>query len=283
MALGIFHYQVLHKVLENIHFIHDETELAETILNGMSEALNAEAGSLFKIAPNGTISILAAYGAPIDALRKNKFETGKGVVGWVAQYSQALKVDKPAQDPRFTGAIDSSTGFKTRSILAAPIMIKGRIIGVIEFLNRKGGPFAGPDLDLVSMVGREIGIAFENARLFLTVEASRAFQNAFADSIPIGVLIIDQNGRLLRTNPIAERLLGIEPSEESQTLQKVNEVFKAFPPLIDAAHDVLAADAPISRHEISLTLAGKPTVVNCSGIPIADRNGKRWGSALLLN
>lgn len=173
MKLGIFHFQVLYNVLENIHFIYDENELAETVLSTVSQALNAEAGSIFTLLEDGSIFPLASYGAPVEKLREKKFEMGQGVVGWVAQYTQPLKIDKPQQDSRFTGNVDVHTGFKTRSIIAAPIMSKGKCIGIIEFLNRKDGSFAVPDLELVSMVGREVGIAFENARLIQGLEKSR--------------------------------------------------------------------------------------------------------------
>ncbi len=47
MKLGIFHFQVLYNVLDNIHFIYDEDELANNVLKRVSEALNAEAGTIF--------------------------------------------------------------------------------------------------------------------------------------------------------------------------------------------------------------------------------------------
>ena len=48
MKLGTFHFQLLYNVLENVHFMHDETELAQAVLDKVSEALNAEAGSIFR-------------------------------------------------------------------------------------------------------------------------------------------------------------------------------------------------------------------------------------------
>ncbi len=187
MKLGTFHFQLLYNVLENVHFMHDETELAQAILDKVSEALNAEAGSIFKLSTAGVISPLASFGVPLDSLKKMKFTVGKGVVGWVAQYVQPVKVDNPMKDTRFMGSIDQSTGFKTRSIIAAPIVAKGRPIGIIEFLNRKDGPFAIPDLELISMVGREIGIAFENAKLIRGMETTRSLQEAVLNSLSAGI------------------------------------------------------------------------------------------------
>ena len=115
MGLGLFHYQLLSNILEKIHYIYDEEELAVTVLTQLSEALSAEGGTIFKILPDGRIWPLASYGAPIEALRKMEFKIGKGVVGWVAQYPQPLKVDNPLTDARFMGSIDNKTGFKTKT------------------------------------------------------------------------------------------------------------------------------------------------------------------------
>ncbi len=160
---------------------------------------------------------MAAYGTSLEVLKKMHFETGRGVVGWVAQYVQPVKVDNPKTDTRFHGSIDTATGFQSRSIIAAPILSKGKPIGIIEFLNRQGGPFAIPDLELISMIGREIGIASENVTLIKKLGEARAFQESIINSLSAGVLVLDRDDRLIEVNPTtAKRILGaglIAPSD----------------------------------------------------------------------
>ena len=57
-------------------------------------------------------------------------------------------------------------GFTTRNIIASPIVARNKPLGVLEFINKIGGPFVIQDLELISMLGREIGIAMENVCLF---------------------------------------------------------------------------------------------------------------------
>jgi GAF domain-containing protein len=184
MKLGLFHFQLLYNVLENIHFIYDEGELAEVVLEKVGEALNAGAGTVFRIEEDGTIVPLASQGVSLETLRRTEFRVGKGVAGWVAKYVQPVKVDDPKKDSRFSLAVDKETGFKTRSIVAAPILAKGRAIGVIEFLNRRDGAFTVPDLELIYMIGREVGIAFENALLVRELRRSRAFLESMVAASP---------------------------------------------------------------------------------------------------
>lgn len=283
MPLGLFHYQVLADVLEKIHYIYDEVELASTVLAKVSEALNTEAGSIFKIHPDGTIEPLAAFGATLDSLKKVQFKTGKGVVGWVAQYGQPIKVDNPLNDPRFMGAVDTSTGFKTRCILASPIMAKGVPVGIIEFLNKKGGPFGIPDLELVSMVGREIGIAFENVKLVKTLETSRAFREAIVSSLSAGLMVLDMKGGMLALNPSARRILGLNCECDEDNPVRMREVLAPYPDLVRALDPVVAACAvPLSRKELSLTLNGKASVLGYSTVPLTRKDGQCIGVAVLF-
>jgi adenylate cyclase len=282
MPLGLFHYQLLTGVLEKIHFIYDEEELADTILSGVASALNAEGGSVFKIMPDGSIYPLAAYGATVDSLRKIPFSVGKGVVGWVAEYAQPVKVDDPMRDKRFMEASDSSTGFKTRSILAAPILGRGKPVGVIEFLNRKGGPFAAPDLELISMVGREIGIAFENVALFKKLEESRAFQESIVNSLSAGIVMVDLQFRLRRMNPIAQKLLWLELKENEEIFPPAGDVLRSYPELIQVLRDLAASDSPHTTKKIRLQVGKMPVELWYYGVPILSKGGERLGTALLL-
>ena len=282
MPLGLFHYQLLAGVLEKIHFIYDEEELAGTILSGVASALNAEGGSVFKIMPDGSIYPLASYGAPIESLRKIPFLVGKGVVGWVAEYAQPVKVDDPMRDKRFMEASDSSTGFKTRSILAAPILGRGKPVGVIEFLNRKGGPFAAPDLELISMVGREIGIAFENVALFKKLEESRAFQESIVNSLSAGIIMVDLDFRLRRMNPIAQKLLWLKFEESEETFPAAREVLNAHPQLIQVLQELAASEKPNATKKLKLEVGKMSVELWYYGVPILSKGGERLGTALLL-
>lgn len=282
MPLGIFHYQLLTRVLEDIHFMNDEAELADTVLSGVSQALNAEAGSIFKLEPSGNIAVLAAYGAPLETLKKVKFEIGKGVVGWVAHYAQPVKVDNPRTDKRFLGVIDTATGFKTKSILAAPILCRGRPTGIIEFMNRRDGPFAAADLELISMVGREIGIAFENVALIHKFEEAQRLQESILSGLSAGVIAVDPEGRILKLNAIAVDSLGLEARVAERHLPAVREVLMGHPEILRALAEVGAAETPVLRGKLKISLSGRPAVLSYSGIPLKGKEGQRLGSALVF-
>lgn len=86
--------------------------------------------------------------------------------------------------------MDEETGFKTRSILAVPLEVRHKIIGVAEVINPLAGrEFSQEDLDLFSTFGRQVALAIENARLHRTslekqkieeqLDAARIIQESF--------------------------------------------------------------------------------------------------------
>ncbi len=60
---------------------------------------------------------------------------GQGIAGWVAQKRKPVIVNDVYKDERFDPEFDKSTGFVTRSILCAPLLYKGRLLGVIQAIN----------------------------------------------------------------------------------------------------------------------------------------------------
>lgn len=272
---------ILHDILERIHYIYDESELADAVLSEVARFLEAEGGSVFRVDERNHLRAIASFGAPLERLRRFSVPVGKGIVGWVAQNSRSVRVDDVEKDTRFFKGVDRVTGFSTRCAVAAPIVSHGRCLGVIEFLNRRGGPFRRQDLEIISLVGRQVGIAFENARLVNALEASLAFQDAFLKGILAGVVVVDQEGRLVRMNPGAERILQID-YKPSSAPRPVESALGAFAPLVKALRAVVEADEPVHRQELRLPIRGREARIGYSGIPLFGGGGRRLGSAILF-
>jgi GAF domain-containing protein len=91
-----------------------------------------------------------------------RLPAGEGIAGWVATTGQPLAVDDLERDPRFAASFASSTGFTPSAILAAPIELDDRLLGVIEVLDRDSGR-AGSDEDLalLTLFGRQAAVALD--------------------------------------------------------------------------------------------------------------------------
>jgi signal transduction histidine kinase len=130
--------------------------------------MNAEASAIFELDANrGELFFRIARGDAAQKVKEVRLKMGEGIAGWVAHTGKPLIISDAHKDARFFPLVDDKTGFETRSILCVPMMYKGRLAGVLEVLNKKdGGHFDENDLEVLMVLGNQIAIAMENARLY---------------------------------------------------------------------------------------------------------------------
>lgn len=282
MTLELSHYRLLGDILEKIHYIYDEEELSNSILKALSVSLNTEAGSIFRTTDSDRILPTASYGTSVEILKVLDFRVGQGVVGWVAQYAQPVKVEDPQKDDRFMGKVDVVTGFKTRSIIAAPIMAKGKLTGVLEFMNKKDGNFTIPDLELVSMIALELGIAFENAKLVRELRRSHGYLKTVVDGLKAGLIVTDPEGNVAIINPRARQLLNVIDELPEGRKLPLDAIGARFPELMRLICELVKAAVHIPRAEIKLKSGEKETLIGYSSAPIKGPDGELSGITLLF-
>ncbi|MEI6126873.1 MAG: GAF domain-containing sensor histidine kinase [Pseudomonadota bacterium] len=91
----------------------------------------------------------------------------EGIIGYVARTGMAKNIKDAYADSNFTPRVDRKTGFKTRSILAVPMIRRQRLIGVIEVLNKKNdSAFTDEDQSILEILAHQAAIAIENVRLY---------------------------------------------------------------------------------------------------------------------
>jgi class 3 adenylate cyclase/GAF domain-containing protein len=127
--------------------------------------MDVEAGSLLLL-QGDELEFKVSFDVDVDILRKFRPKLGKGIAGYVAARGDSLIVNDVKGHPQFMSQIDEYTDFSTRSALCVPIISQGKVLGVIEVLNKRGGDFVASDKDLLHSVASSVTIAMENARLY---------------------------------------------------------------------------------------------------------------------
>ncbi|CAM2068063.1 Sensor domain-containing diguanylate cyclase [Sulfidibacter corallicola] len=144
-------------------------DVMHSVMTQIHELITCEAWSVLILDKNqqDTLIFAAASGPIKEQLRGLKVAFGQGVAGWVAKHRQPIIVNDAKTDPRFMDQIDKDTNFQTRNILCAPLISRGRTLGVIEMLNRDHPiGFTESDLELVQILVNPAAVAIENAYLF---------------------------------------------------------------------------------------------------------------------
>lgn len=150
----------------------DTQTVLDNALHCAEEFMEAEASSIFLIdEERGDLYFHVARGERADRVRQLRLSMGEGVAGWVAQTELPLIVPDASRDPRFNPKVDELSGFQTRSILCVPLTSKGRLVGVVQVLNKKiATGFERQDQEMLALLADHIGIALENARNYQKIE-----------------------------------------------------------------------------------------------------------------
>jgi GAF domain-containing protein len=143
-------------------------ELLDLVMKSAADLLEGESASLLLVdEETGDLVFQVATRAGDERIAGTVVPAGQGIAGWVVEHAEPAVVASPREDPRFYGGIDESSEFQTRNLVAVPLKVKDRVIGVVEVLNkREGRNFDDKDLEIALALTNQAAIAIDNARLY---------------------------------------------------------------------------------------------------------------------
>jgi phosphoserine phosphatase RsbU/P len=96
-----------------------------------------------------------------EVAERIKIKIGQGVTGLAAQRREAILVDDVSKHPEYISAAPN-----VRSELAIPLIIKNRVIGVLNLETHEAGRFTEEHKRLLTLIGSRMAVGIENARLY---------------------------------------------------------------------------------------------------------------------
>jgi two-component system, NtrC family, sensor kinase len=198
-------------------------------LNRISQAVAAtlETGQVYATAVRGVDAILQVemaavliveggrlhcqhvrhYKGAIPAHIFPSAEKGIGILGLALSEQQTFCLNDAPSDPRFDNTRDSPIGYYVKSMLATPLTVRGRSVGVLAAYNKRNRPFSDVDIDLFSSLASSVSEAIENAWLFQRVRLrhqelleGRNTLQALIDGIPDPIYTISDDWKLVVVN-----------------------------------------------------------------------------------
>ena len=156
------------------HFTPEQDILAllgETLACAMT-LLDTTDGSLMLIdEESNELVFVLVHGAAGDTLVGQRFDRKQGIAGWAAEHAEPVIVNNVRTDTRFFPEIGERIGFDTRSLIAMPLVARGKVLGVIEVINKRSGDkFTDDDANLLSILSTLSASALDYAA---SVEAKR--------------------------------------------------------------------------------------------------------------
>ncbi len=138
-------------------------EFINKILSTLIRETKCEAGSILEVDyKNQNIFFRSVHGNCSEALKGCVIPLGKGIVGHVIESRQPIVVHNIPENRDHLSSIAKAIGFEARNLIAIPILIRGKVFGVIELLNRVGEPnFTNIDIELLSYLTQMVAKTIE--------------------------------------------------------------------------------------------------------------------------
>jgi GAF domain-containing protein len=175
LGMGTAKATALETFLNIITLDYKFQDFIREILMVILKVVKSEAGSILEVDPvNHTLFFRAVAGHSSDQVMNFVIPFGQGIVGYVAESHLPLVVDNVPENKVHLKSIEKAIGFETRNIAAMPLLIRGRIYGVLELLNRIGeANFTPSDVELLAYLCQMASKAIE-ARLMIAWSKKQA-------------------------------------------------------------------------------------------------------------
>ena len=157
--------------LNNISLELTKTTDLDVLLNKIIKyaaiIVKAEAASILLLdKEKNELYFKASLGKKSNELKKFKVKVGEGIAGWVAEKGKSLIIDDVDKDKRWTKKIDTSTKFKTKSLICVPLIFEKDIMGAMEVINKKDKEcFDKNDEEILNSFANQVVIALWNANI----------------------------------------------------------------------------------------------------------------------
>lgn len=162
----------LNKVSSIVNSTLDLKTLLKNTITLISEVMGVEICSLMLLEGDPkTLKIVVAHGLDENIIKNAQIKPGDGIAGYVAKNGKPLLITDISRDPVFSKYSKTGADYKTKSVLSVPLIIKEKVIGVINVNNKTTSDvFNDSDLQLLETLATQIATAIENARLYAQKE-----------------------------------------------------------------------------------------------------------------
>lgn len=168
--------EIFHKISDFCSLANSlstKEQLLQQTLIFVVDVFNAFRGSFFLFHDdNKELTLEVSHGLPSRERDKVVKQMGEGIVGRVAELKKPFVVENILSDKRFKN-YESRGTYQTSSFICAPLIIKDRLIGVINISDKKSGSaFTEDDLQILDFLCNQIALNYIRLELYEKFELS---------------------------------------------------------------------------------------------------------------
>jgi signal transduction histidine kinase len=162
-------YERLMEITRQLNSVLDLSALLRRIIDASIELTRTEQSSILLISPStGELHFEASSSLSGGAMEQIVVPMEGSLAGWVATHGEPVLVEDTKSDTRFFSKVDQTIKFETRDLLGVPMIANGKVIGVVEVINKinRDEPWTEDDVNTLTALAAQAAIAIQNARLF---------------------------------------------------------------------------------------------------------------------
>ncbi len=216
--------KLLLEISRKIASVENLSEILWMIIDFVTSNVDADRGSLFL--NDEETNELYSRVAQGDLTREIRILNNVGIAGAIFQSKTGEIIHDVYSDSRFNKDVDQETGYKTKNMICSPVKtVDGKIIGVIQVLNKEKGRFTKDNLEFVNAVATQAAVSIQNAQNNEFFEKKRAQEMEFISIVSDVTAEIDLSALLKRVMEEATRMLNADRATLFLNDEKTNELF----------------------------------------------------------
>jgi PAS domain S-box-containing protein len=215
---------------------------------------------------------------PIDSTQISMLSTS--IVNYVARTQESLVLNDAAHEGQFIRD-PYIVSTQPKSILCIPLIDRGKVNGILYLENNlTTGAFTPDRLEVLKLLSAQAAISIQNAQLYVALNENERRMTQFLEAVPVGIGILDADGKPFYANKIAQQLLGKGIVSEA-TADRLSEIYQLYQAGTDRLYP--AQNQPLIRalsgerstvDDIEIHQADKIIPIESSGTPVFDDKGR---------
>ena len=258
----------------------DLTAMLQKVMGEATRMLKADRSTLF-LNDEKTNELWSQVGGGLEAIQI-RLPNHLGIAGAVFTSGETINIPHAYADLRFNPSFDKKTGYFTRSILCVPVVNKaGKVIGVTQVLNKRGGPFSDEDESRLKAFTGQVSIALQNAKLFDDVQNMKNYNESMLESMSNAVVTTNEDGLIVTCNEAGYRIMKVKAAEIIS--KPFTEFFGGANAWVaDKLKDIAGPESSFEMMDAEMEFAGRKVSVNITIQPLMSSEGKKLGAMLML-
>lgn len=255
--------------------LHELLERIRVVLGGDTARL------LLPTEDGRYLSLYASQGLRGTPAEEPPVPIGEGVAGRVFLSQQPLVVDDLSE----LEVISTLLRKRIRSLVAAPLMVEGRAIGVVDVGSSRRRHYTDDDVRLLESVAVRVASAIDRARAYEQAQVERRRWQATVEGMPDPVIVADAVGHIVYVNPAYARRIG-HPVRPDLPLEQIPTAYQVYHPdgtlfrgdELPLQRAALTGEAVRDVEIVQRTVQGDEIVIVFSASPLRDPEGHIAGA-----